>query len=169
MMGKDIEVDELSLAGFTLYKKEIGKLPTDYSNQIKESGQYKRNACHMNSRYAAIFVLYPDCENRIVEGIVICEDGLCFEHFWNRVCSEKEEADFDLTLDVIGSDHEKCTPKKYFEYKTYKVSEMRTDNSFSIEMNDIVVDYYRRYPEHKERYFQLKAQIDGKLPACSVL
>jgi hypothetical protein len=145
-----------------LIEKEISKLPEDICKDIKAFPLiYQRNNCHKNAIIAPDKIKYNDAEERIVEGVVLCDDGYLFEHFWNRVFFKikKESADFDITLDVIASDEEKEMKKTYYEYANYSSQEMNNHNSFSPEINEIISDYYRDYPTHYERYINQKNQL----------
>lgn len=163
----------MELAGIKFVKKEIEQLPPDIANKIKDDtsdsilmiGQaYMRNQCHNNAILAANEIKSERAENRIVEGLVKCEDGFLFEHFWNRIVCGKESSDFDVTLDVIGSEEGKNTKKQYFEYKNYSLSEIEqrkssTVNAFSSEIKKAITEYYKEHPL-AERYYNFKKQID---------
>jgi hypothetical protein len=103
-----------------------------------------------------------------VEGFVLCEDGLFFEHIWNRIICNNDELDFDVTLSVIASEAEKNAKKTYYEYKNWSFAEMlerkSTSNlAFSQESDSIISDYYDNVnSEHKERYYQSKEILQNE-------
>lgn len=119
-------------------KVTIKKLPPDYVAYIKENigvpyyvgGQklwYCMNACHVNS------ILFCDhikettpytCS--IIEGIVICRDGLAYEHQWNLIRDDNTGTRqyIDATMDAIASDEERETEKSYYELKEHTQEEM---------------------------------------------
>jgi hypothetical protein len=154
------------LAGVTFLRMGIDKLPEDIVDDIRKNGRmvYLATQCHNNAIQAAARINYKNTENRIVEGLVKRQDGLLFEHFWNRVVAENDSSDFDITLDVIGSFSERNTLKSYYEYCSYSISDMEerktnSHNAFSPAIIDAIADYYTQYPELKEQYDYLKEQI----------
>lgn len=154
----------MELAGFILREKNIIQLPDNVVQDIQKSslnniGMFMKNNCHQNSIIAAKTINCLNCENKIVEGVVRCEDGFLFEHYWNTVIAPNESSDYDVTLDVIASEEEKNTPKKYFEYKTFSISEMELKGNFSQEIEDMIWDYYEKTPTHKDRYYNQKMEL----------
>jgi hypothetical protein len=144
-----MNMEKIELAGITFQKVEIHKLPQYIVDDIRECGKmfYHLGECHQNSMVAAEKIT-NGVESKIVEGLVLCQDGLLFEHFWNRVGDD----DFDVTLDVIASETERNMPKEYFEYKTNSLDEMKNRNTFSVDVNNAIIEYYNIHVELKERY-----------------
>ena len=161
----------MELASVKFVRIDIKQLPTSITDKIKENvtdsplmiGQYYiKNQCHNNAILAAKEIKQQG-EIRIIEGLVKCEDGFLVEHFWNRLVCGQESSDFDVTLDVIGSEKEKNTLKQYYEYKNYSLYEIEerksnTSNAFSLKINEAIEEYYEGHPL-KERYYNSKKQI----------
>lgn len=155
----------MELAGLIFEEKHIEQLPAEVADRIRNNisdsplmlGQaYIRNQCHNNAILAAQ-------EIKVIEGLVRCDDGFLFEHYWNSILIGEESCDFDVTIDVIGSDVEKNTPKAYFEYNSYSLCEIKerrnnTLAAFSTEIDLAISQYYEGHPL-RERYYKSKEQV----------
>lgn len=124
---------------------------------------YLPNACHSN----ALLFSYrcKDVLVKIVEGLVVNEDGLAYEHFWNRIYSPGYEfEDIDITFDIIASEQTRKMPKRYFAVNVYTKEEMikrmSLSNVFSDKVRLLVCDYYRKYPDKFKQYCSRKEILD---------
>lgn len=155
----------------------IERLPPDYIDYITKNidvphnvgGQtmcYCNNACHVNS------ILFCDFVNTntkyhcsIIEGIVVCSDGLAYEHQWNLIRDDCNNCEYvDVTMDAIASDDERNAGKKYFEIVEHNMDEMiekiaKQQPLFSKVVHAAIDEYYQKNPE-KESYYR-----EGKLLA----
>jgi|GEM_PF-3540128 hypothetical protein len=172
----DLSLDHIKLAGCELFKRSMDSLPEERQTDIKKNvcssnilsanNYYSRHSCHNNAILAAQEIKGKGVEIKIIEGVVLCEDGFLFEHFWNACIFDGERSDFDVTIDVIGSDIEKNTKKTYYEWKTFTLSEgikRKTESAkaFSEDIHKIVSAYYALYPSQRARYDITKAKLDG--------
>lgn len=158
----------------------IKRLPSNYIEYIKDNigvpqkinGQtlwYCKNACHVNS---ILFCAYVNTNTKlhctIIEGIVECSDGLAYEHHWNRIHDDNNNAAYvDVTMDAIASDNERNAEKKYFDMIEHNMDEMiekiaKREPLFSKEVHNVIDEYYKKHPEKESYYKEGKQAVDGE-------
>ena len=162
----EITIEPLQPEVIDFVKHNIGVV----KSQVNEKPLfYARNACHMNT-----ILLCEDVESAndyhctIIEGIVICGNGMAFEHCWNVIRDGKNVLHHvDVTMDAIASDAEREMEKKYFAIQELSKEEMvsRIANNqplFSEKTLQAVNEYYAAHPEKEEEYRRGKEVVDGR-------
>lgn len=128
---------------------------------------YCKNACRVNSILFCDFVntnIKLHCS--IIEGIVVCSDGLAYEHQWNLIRDDRNNCEYiDVTMDAIASDDERNTEKKYYEMLEHSVDEMiekiaKQQPLFSKEVHNAISEYYEKHPEKESYYREGKRAVD---------
>lgn len=164
-----------------MHEVTIEHLHPDYIFYIKENigvskyvgGQklwYCKNACHVNSILFGDFIKETtpySCS--IIEGIVICKDGLAYGHQWNLIRDENsgESQYVDVTMDAIASDEEREAEKTYYELIEHTQEDMiskiaNREPLFSKETHDAINAYYKEHPEREAYYREGKRFVDNK-------
>ena len=184
MECKDGPWEELELKDVLYLDKleeiSIEKIPFDYKQYVKDSigipqvvsGQqlwYCRIACHVNSiLFSNLINSQSDLiHSSIIEGIVICEDGLAYEHMWNLIQTNTNDIEYvDVTMDAIASDIERRTGKKYYKLFEYSQDDLirkisRKESLFSKEVLSAIQSYYMVHPDMEEVYRKGKQTIDS--------
>lgn len=129
-------------------------------------GYYRNNACHYNSLLFSQEFKIDNTENRIIEGIVVCEeDGYIFDHFWNRIVFNEEVfMDYDVAnafsnaeSKIIVDVENKIVNKSYYEYCNHSISDINNRlQELLPQIENVIKEYYNNHPEHKERYYSEK-------------
>lgn len=158
----------------------IDKLPIDYINYISKNigvhqyigGQllwYCKNACHVNSLlFCNLINTITKLHCSIIEGIVICNDGLAYEHQWNLIRDDNNNTEYvDVTMDAIASENERNAEKKYFEIFEHNMDEMLGKIAegkplFSKEVHNAIDEYYKIHPEKESFYREGKRAVDSR-------
>lgn len=160
-------------------ENKLCPLPSSYIEYVKDNigvpkyikGQlvyYRQNSCHVNS------ILFCDYINTmtqyhcsIIEGMVIHEDGLAYEHFWNRICDDNGVEEYvDVTMDAIATAAERNAEKRYYEIKEHEIDELivkiaNNQRLFTEETHKAINEFYAAHPEKEAEYRKGKAMVDG--------
>ncbi len=131
---------------------------------------YCKNACHINSiLYSAFIRQMTPYSCSVIEGIVICRDGLAYEHQWNVIRDDNsgERQYVDVTMDAIASDEEREAEKTYYELIEHTQEELiakiaNKEPLFSKETHNVIDAYYKEHPEWEAYYREGKRVIDNK-------
>ena len=128
---------------------------------------YGRNNSHINSLLfdKEIADQNKDLLHTIIEGIVIYEDGLAYIHYWNKLKQGNNTLIIDTTLQCFGTLFELSVDKAY-----YPINEITTEtlaerviggkNLFSDNCSSLIDEFYKTYPNKKEKYDSLKIKIE---------
>ena len=160
---KEISIEQLPPVYIDYVTENVG-VPRNVGGQTM---WYCKNACHVNS------ILFCDFVNTntkfhcsIIEGIVVCSNGLAYEHQWNLIRDDCNNCDYvDVTMDTIASDNERNAEKKYFEMLEHNMDEMieritKQQPLFSKEVHDAIDEYYKKNPEKESYYRKGKLLVD---------
>lgn len=157
---------------------KIEGLPSDYIEYIKNSigvpkiinGQkvfYCKNACHVNSVVFCEFINSTTTYHcSVIEGMVVCKDGLAYEHYWNLIRDDNGELEYvDVTMDAIATDSEREVEKSYYEIIEHEMQEMiekiaNKQPLFSGETHKAISDYYAEHPEKEAEYRKGKEMVE---------
>lgn len=130
---------------------------------------YSRGGCHVNS-----ILLCDDITSNndyscyIIEGIVICDNGLAFEHYWNVIMDEEGVAHYvDVTMDAVATEAECEMGKRYYVIREHGKEDVEDSIAneqplFSEETHAAIDDYYKEHPEWEAYYREGKRLVDGK-------
>jgi hypothetical protein len=130
---------------------------------------YSRGGCHVNSILLCDDITSNnDYSCSIIEGIVICDNGLAFEHYWNVIMDEESVAHYvDVTMDAVATEAEREMGKRYFVIREREKEEVEEDIAneqplFSKETHDAIDVYYKEHPEWEAYYREGKQLVDSK-------
>ena len=165
----------------TMNEIKIEKLPADFIDYVKHNIKvvkrfvagkplfYSRGGCHVNS-----ILLCDDIVSNnpylcsIIEGMVICDDGLAFDHCWNVIRDDENETHYvDVTMDAIATDVEREMGKRYYVIREHTKDELEKkianeEPLFSVETHEAIDEYYKKHPELESFYRDGKQTVDGK-------
>lgn len=172
---------ELRKKPLIMKENKLEKLPLDYIKYIKENVglqkyikeqalYYCKNACHVNSILFAEFVNSTTKYHcSIIEGMVVCSNGLAYEHYWNLIRNDNGDTEYvDVTMDAIATDAEREVEKKYYEIKEHEMNELiqkiaNKQSLFSKEVHQAIDEYYVEHPEREAEYRKVKQVVDENI------
>lgn len=176
---QDSQNNEVSKLQTTKMKEvKIEGLPSDCIDYIKNNigvpkkinGQivfYCKNACHVNSIVFCEFINSTTSYHcSVIEGIVVCKDGLAYEHCWNLIRDDKGEQEYvDTTMDAIATDSEREVEKSYYEIIEHEMEEMiekiaNKQPLFTQETHHAIDEYYAEHPEMEAEYRKGKELVE---------
>lgn len=158
---------------------KVENLLTDFIGCVKQNIQvpkrtvagkplyYSRGGCHVNSILLCEDITSSnDYSCSIIEGIVVCNDGLAFEHYWNVIRDEENEPHYvDVTMDAVATDAEREMGKRYFVIRELRKEELEkkianNEPLFSEETHKAIDDYYKEHPEQEAYYREGKKLVN---------
>ncbi len=104
----------------------------------------KRGMCRLNAAFVSD--LLPNTE--FVEGLVVLENGFCFEHFWNKVGNNY----IDVSAELIENEDQKSIERRYYPIRIFPSTFTGHNEPFLVEVKQLVKEYYELVPLHKIRY-----------------
>ena len=164
----------------TMEEIKIEKLPADFIGYVKQNIEapkrivtgkplyYSKSGCHVNSILLCDDITSNnDYSCSIIEGIVVCADGLAFEHYWNVIRNEEDEPHYvDVTMDAIATDAEREMGKRYYVVRELNKEQLEEKIAneqplFSKDTHDAIDAYYKEHPEREAYYREGKRIVDN--------
>lgn len=162
---KEVKIEELPSGYIEYIKKNIG-VPKKISDQ---KVFYCKNACHVNSILFSEFINSTTSYHcSVIEGIVVCKDGLAYEHCWNLIRDDDGDLEYvDVTMDAIATDSEREVEKSYYEIIEHEMEEMiekiaNKQPLFTQETHHAIDEYYAEHPEKEAEYRKGKEMVDSQ-------
>lgn len=162
---KEIQIEKLP-ANFIDYVKKNINVPT--RTVAGKPLFYSRGGCHVNSiLFCDDITSNNDYSCSIIEGIVICNNGMAFEHYWNVIIDEEKETHYvDVTIDAIATDAEREMGKRYFVIRERGKEEVEENianeqSLFSKETHAAIDKYYKEHPKWETYYREGKRVVNN--------
>lgn len=104
----------------------------------------QKGLCRINSAFVSDKIEKVE----FVEGIVILENGFCFEHFWNKIGNDH----IDVSAELIETEDEKANERRYYPIHIFPNEFNGHNDPFLSEVKQSVREYYETLAMHKKKY-----------------
>lgn len=164
---KEIPIEKLP-QNYIDYVRQLINSPISYVKGIPL--YYSKGGCHVNSILLCEDIMKnnPQYHCSVVEGIVVCKDGLAYEHYWNLIRDDQNNLHYvDITMDAIASDYERDTEKTYFvinelDQEVLKEKIVNKRPLFSDDVHKAINEYYKKHPEKEAEHSVGKLIVDNQ-------
>ena len=163
---KEVSIEKLP-QNFIDYVRQVINSPISYVKGIPLF--YSKGGCHVNSILLCDDIMKNNQQYHcfVVEGIVVCKNGLAYDHCWNLIRDDQNGLHYvDITMDAIASDYERETEKTYyvineFERDVWKEKIVNKQPMFSDDVHRAINEYYAKRPEKEAEYRAGKIAVES--------